>query len=477
MSHDEIKNLLRTNTAVKLVMADNAPLVISFFFKVFKEENRFSIPEDEIATKLDDHLYIINNPEIVYPKAAKSYLTDWSQDGVGFLRKFYESGDEPLYELTAATETALKWIEELNKPEFIGTESRLKLLIDILQELSSKTKQDIYTRIKELENAKAKIEQEIEDAKRGYFDVLDETQVKERFFNAEDTAKRLLSDFRQVEQNFRDIDKDFRRQIITTTKTKGKVLDELFEQQDYLWQTDQGKSFKAFWEFLMSKNKQDEFENLLEEVLNLPQVQKVREQTTTISRIKNNLIEAGDKVNKSTGSLLEQLRKYVEHRTFLENKRIHENITEILKIISENENSFSKNNVFMELDRVIKLEFIIEKPLYSPPQKIKFKALSLEEGKFTQDNNLLYNQFNVNVEELKLNIKNALQHKSQITLKDLVKEHEIKKGVAEVIGYVEVATKSRIHFCNPEVEEELLITNSKTEKVFKVKIPQIIFCK
>lgn len=477
MQYEEIKMLLRSNTTIKLLTADNAPLIISFFFQIFKHQNYSSIVENEITSKLDDHLYQINQPVVLYPKTGKSYLASWTQDGTGFLRKYYETDDEPLYELTPATEIALKWIEELNKPEFVGTESRLKLLFDILKELSVKTKEDAESRIKELELKKIQIELEIENAKSGYFDIFDETQIKERFFNAEETAKRLLSDFRQVEQNFRDIDIDFRRKIITTSNAKGKVLDNLFQQQDFLWETDQGKSFKAFWDFLMSQSKQQELETLLEEVLTLPQVMKLNDNTPAISGIKNNLIEAGDKVNKSTGTLLEQLRKYVEHKAFFENKRIHDNINHLLKIISDDPGWFSEENNLIEIDGVIKLDLIMGRPLYDPPQKIYFSKTDQQEGVASNSTFQLFDQFYVDPEILKGNIKEMLKSKSQVTLKEIVERFGVKKGVTEVIGYVEIAAKDKRHIHDDSTQEEILVSNSKTGKFFKINIPQIIFCR
>ena len=477
MTFEAVYNLLRASSTVKLLKADNAPLLISFFFKAFKQENRFSLGENEITALLDDYLYKVNQSETLYPKKAKDYLNDWAQDGMGFLRKYYETSDEALYELTAPTETTLKWIEELNKPHFVGTDSRLKLLFDILRELSNKSKQDVQARIQELENEKARIEKEIAAARSGFIDVLDQTQIKERFYNAEETATKLLSDFRQVEQNFRDIDKDFRRKIITTSKSKGKVLDELFQEQDYLWQTDQGKSFQAFWEFLMSQGKQEELDYLLDEILNLPTVKQIAGENTIITRIKNNLVEAGDRVNKSTESLLEQLRKYIEHKAFFENKRIHDNINQILKNLAELKPDRAKKLLNLEIDGIIKLDFIMERSLYRAPRKVKFTQPAAEEGTSQRSNQVLFEQFNIDLEELKKNIKNALKFKTQITLKELVQQHQVQKGVAEIIGYVEIAAKDQNHIYNDLIEEEILITNSKTEKNFRIKTPQIIYCR
>lgn len=360
----------------------------------------------------------------------------------------------------------------------MGQESRLKTLFESLKKLSSKSKRDYAARIKELQEKKKQIEQEIEDVKHGKMDVLDDRQIKEQYFLIEETAKYLLADFRQVEQNFRELDRRFRQKIITTSLVKGKVLEDLFQQQNNLLETDQGKSFIAFWEFLLSQSKQIEFEKLIIEVLNIPVVQEVQKENFTIANVRNNLIEAGDKTKKSTNSLLEQLRKYLEHKSFFENKRIHDNIQDALKIISENaDKDFSKLDL-LELDEIISIDLIVDRPLFTPPEKIKFANNNPEEGKNTSDNSQLYEQFEISVAELRNNIKVALKNKTHISFSDFVKEFEIKKGVAEIVAYVEIASneKSR-HIVKNDEHEFIDIKNSKTNKKFKIKVPQIVFCK
>jgi hypothetical protein len=480
MTFEKIYLLLKTHRTVTLISADNAPLIISFLFRAFKQEQegfmKDTILEKDLIELLTNYLYTLNKDEVLFPKAPKQYLTDWSN--AGYLRKFPSKNDEFLYELTPATENAFKWIDSLDKREFIGQESRLKSLFEGLKELSSKSKKDYHTRMQELEQRKREIEEEIKNVKRGKMEVLDDRQIKEQYFLIEETAKSLLSDFRQVEQNFRDIDRNFRRKIITTSQSKGRVLEELFEEQSNLLDTDQGKSFTAFWEFLLSQSKQEEFERLISEVVNIPAVKEVQRDNFNIANVRNNLVEAGDKTKKSTNSLLEQLRKYLEHKTFFENKRIHDNIQEILKIISENPNvDFSKVNL-LHLDDVIHVDLVVNRPLFAPPEKLKFAKNNPEEGISTGDNGSLFNQFEISMADLRKNIKSALRNKEQINFIDFIKEYKIQKGVAEVIAYVEIASKERNKHIVKDTEFNFIdIENSKTNKKYRIKIPQIIFCK
>ena len=484
MTFEKLYQLLKSHRTVILITANNAAMIIAFLFRSFKQNSSGfktdTISEKDLIDLLSDYLYILNKDSVQFPQQPKQYLTDWTN--AGYLRKYPIQNDEFLYELTAATENAFKWIDSLDKREFVGQESRLKNLFESLKELSTKSKRDFASRLKELEAKKKKIEGEIEDLKNGKIDVLDDRQIKEQYFLIEETAKNLLADFKQVEQNFRELDRRFRQKIITTNLTKGKVLEDLFEQQNNLLEEDQGKSFNAFWEFLLSQSKQQEFENMLADVLNLPAVQEVQREGFNIANLRNDLIEAGDKTKRSTNSLLEQLRKYLEHKSFTENKKIYDNIQEALKIISVHTDEVLSPLDLLELDNIITIDLILAHDWsirgFKPPQKIKFANNNPEEGKSTTDNSKLYEQFEISLPELKNNIKLALKHKSHITFGDFVKEFKIKKGVAEVVAYLEIASSEKNrHIVKEEIFDLVDIKSFKTNKSFRVKVPQIIFCK
>jgi len=59
----------------------------------------------------------------------------------------------------------------------------------------------------ELERRRAEIHAEIERIRGGALSLIDASGVRERFLHITDAARVLLSDFRAVEQNFRDLDR------------------------------------------------------------------------------------------------------------------------------------------------------------------------------------------------------------------------------------------------------------------------------
>ncbi len=477
MEYEYIKNLKESSPALRLLKVDNSPLIVSFLFNSFKRDNKNTLKESELENSLSDYLYNLNrdNQESQYTGEPKAYLRKWADDG--FLRAWYETdSDEATFELTPATETAFEWITDLNKKEFIGTESRLLNIYAILREITVKTTPDPHKRIRELEKQKKKIDAEINLIKLGNLEVLDETKVKERFFEVEDIARNLLSDFKQIEQNFRELDNEIRVKQIGTNLSRGKILDEIFSVQDLIWNSDQGKSFKSFWELLMSQSKQEELNELIETVLELPQLRELKEENT-IGRLKVNLVEAGDKVNKTNSIIIEQLRKYLDDRLFIENRRIMDIINSIeTKAVGLKYNPPNKKN-FSEVDNKIKLDFTLDRPLFNPPKVLELKNTDFNEGKAEISTNSLYNQLYINPDELRLRIREMLKHRSKVTLKEVTERYPIEKGMAEVITYFSLATRSETAIINEENNETIIIFSRDSGKYLEVEMPQTIFCK
>lgn len=78
---------------------------------------------------------------------------------------------------------------------------------------------------------------------------------------------------------------------------------------------------------------QEELDLLISKINELPAIQKLKKDVT-IDRLKTNLVEAGDKVNR-TNDGLEQLRKFVEQKSLLESKRILNSLEWIESILLE----------------------------------------------------------------------------------------------------------------------------------------------
>ena len=177
VSFDEVAWLRDNSPAWRLLRADHAPLVLSFLHQVFVTENVRSIPMAELAGRLDDVLYALNErggETKKFPKTARAYLNDWAAPDAGWLRTYYPEGtDEPHVDATPAVEKALQWIGSLKEREFVGTESRLNTVIDLLRQIVFGTEPDPEQRIAELRRQREELDDQIARIEGGELDLLD----------------------------------------------------------------------------------------------------------------------------------------------------------------------------------------------------------------------------------------------------------------------------------------------------------------
>ena len=477
MNYEDLRYHFDHHVALRFIRKDHAPLIGSFLHQVFKTDNNLKLLETELTDRLYDFLNTLNlgHDPAIYPLSPKEYLKQWTQGG--FLRKAYEEDwDIPVYQLTAGSELALRWLAALDKKEFVGTESRLLQIIRLLEEMVQKTQSDPAERIKLLEKQKEALDQEIAElsAHEGLL-VPDETQLKERFFELERMARDLMADFREVGDNFRFLDQRAREKQLTRTTTRGKVVGEVLDAYDALWQSDQGKSFAAFWELLMNTRQQEALDGMIREVRQLPQIASLSS-NTVISRLKINLIDVGDQVNRSNHQLVAQLRRFLDAQVLLENKRIAETISEIQAKAVALKDTIGWRKPFFWLDDKPDLDFTMARPLYTPPARPVIAAEPVEEGVSENRTDALFEQVYVDPQELQRRIRKLLRQHGQLSLREVTHHYPIEKGLTELLTYLNLASQDDKTIVHPEVVEEIEVLDLKySEEAFWVDVPQYIF--
>lgn len=473
MNYEKALSLYSYDKTLQLLRAEYFPLLVSFFHLAFKQQDRISYPQSDLNSLLGDYLFSLERSGIAdYRKSPLEYLQRWAQQG--YLRRYYESGDEPVYELSPSTENALKWLEDLNKQEFVGTHSRLLQFFNLLKEITNQTSGP-QERIGLLEAKRAEIDHEITQIRGGNYSPASQTQIKENYMLAEETARRLLSDFRQVEENFRELDTQTRQTIIKSSLAKADLLDQVFQQQDYLWNTDQGKSFRSFWEFLMSESMQQELENLLDKINTIEAIREIRREQV-VDRIKSNLVDAGDKVNRSNDGLIEQLRKFVEQKNLAEARHIMQSIESIESLLMDIRGRTDVRQLsLMEIDGLFRPKLIMERPLFSPPLKVVFEKTQVQTGRTNGEADALFDQFYIDIPLLRERVQSLLRYKSQVALPEVVERFKITKGAAEVLGYFQIAGADTKHLIDHGQTVRFPVTNLADSLQYDLQTPLVIF--
>ena len=445
LDYTTLDTLRRSHPAWRLLDSPHAPLVASFLHQAFVAPNVRVMAQADLVEKLEDGLFGLRQSlgESVFPRTAAQYLDDWAANDKGWLRKFYPPGsDAPHFDLTPATEKALAWLESLTQRAFVGTESRLMTVFELLRQMVEGSETDPEARIRELEKRRAEIDAEIDRVRAGEMPVLDPTAVKDRFQQVAATARELLSDFREVEQNFRNLDRSVRERIALWDGGKGALLESIFGERDAIADSDQGRSFRAFWDFLMSPARQEELSSLLESAFGLAAVQALAPDGR-LKRVHYDWLEAGEHTQRTVALLSMQLRRFLDDQAWLENRRIMEVLhsieTQALAVRAS-----PPAGSFMELDEAAPgIELPMERPLYSPPIRPVITEQILLDGEAEIETDALFDQVVVDKARLAGWIRQSLQDKTQVTLSELVQQHPLEHGLAELVAWLTLASEDR----------------------------------
>lgn len=474
MTYEKLKNLKATHHTLKILNSANFAFTISFFYLIFVKSAKITLRHSEIISYLDDYLFSINQIyDGAYPREPKEYLDEFVSERNGYLRKYHDSGDDAIYELTPYTQRALEFIESLEKREFVGSRSKFNIIFELLEELEFETNLSDTQRIEQLEAEKLKLDAEIEAIKEKRDTRFDSSRIKEHYMQIEEMVRKLKYDFSEIEYNFRSLNTTAMEKIALSSESKSDVLSSIFEIEDEIRDSDQGKSFFAFWQLLSDHKRSEKLTKLIENLYSIESVNSIDSEKKLIN-LQFSLLKSGEKVYGVSSKLIEQLRRFLDDRVWIQNRRILELCKNIEHSAMEIKDNIPSSRKFTTINSSkVGISSIFSKSLYVPKKDLLFTK-ELEEQEISINMESFYNLFFVDEELLKRNIEKKLFQKSQVTLLEVIETYPIKKGVAELVGYISLAKNSQ-NVIIDESKKELLTLEDEHGKSKKISMPKIIF--
>ena len=479
-----ISLILNDSPSVELLRLRNRELIFEFFLITFNKD-RNAISFENLSLLLSD---FISNHNIsleeednysieTFDVKAKNLIVFWTNKG--FLTNYRDENGDVYYELSPHTNKTINWLYSLEKAEFVGAESKFKDIFNKLKELVEFTNEDIEKRIEILEDKKFSIEQEIQKLKIGEdVKVFEEHEIIPRFQQLTYSAKELLTDFKEVEDNFKNITKDIYQKHTDENVTKSDILMYTFDAIDDIKESYQGKSFYAFWRFLMDRNLQEEWNNLTNELYETLSSKDIEIKDTFLKGMKNYLHSSGNKVYQANDKMAEKLTRIIRDNNNSENRLSKKVIQEIKSYLTEISKTRNKPELSIEIELNSKVNIPFDKNLtIEPKEEIIYDTKPrLAENDIAQSNqiNKIFKENVIDKKLLRNRIKEILKTKSQTTLIEVIEINDgITKGLPELFGYFDVV-KDFTHAFNPDKQQEILFDKINNKSI---KIPEIIIIK
>jgi len=467
-SFEYLKALKSSNVSLKLLSSDNFAMTVSLFYQVFIKDNKRVVEANSLEAYFDDYLFGLNQEnQNLFTKSAKEYLNDYIK--AGYLRKFYNK-DQLLYELSNEVYKVIEFMETLQRREFVGSETKLNMIMDLLEKLEFEASTDEERKIEILQNQIDRLQKRIEDIKLQKSLKEDDRKVKEIFLEILNLSKKLLYDFSEIEENFRELNRKTKEKIASRVDKKSKVLDFVFDSEKAIKESEEGKSFKAFWELLRSEEN-EKLENLIQKAYQKRSILEI-DSEESLKSFKYDLMSSAHKVQILINRLVEQLREFIDQKAWIENKRVIGLIEEIQKNVLKLDEPLKES---FEI-KTAKVDFNLpfEKELFEVKRSEELKS-EIKEEEIVVDKSMLFLKEFVNEEELKRNVKTVLTKLNRVSLKELISYFPVKKGIAEIVGYISVATNLKNTIFIENSYEKIEIEHN--DKKILIKVPLIIFSK
>jgi hypothetical protein len=124
------------------------------------------------------------------------------------------------------------------------------------------------------------------------------------------------------------------------------------------------------------------------------------------------------------------------------------------------------------------IELPLERPLFTPSFKPLIADMALQLGDEHLDSAALYAQVVVDKPRLARHIRQTLQLRSQVTLRELVETEPLQHGLAELVAYLQLGTESFQSIVDEKsaevVEWEALASDGASVRR-QARLPRVIF--
>ena len=479
MDINQLVQTLNNSPSVKLLKMRSAEFFLAFVTSVFDEQ--MAIGEDKLQmlleNMLDNQREDITDEDINIETLgesnetkAKRLIKEWTDKGL--FANYQNEDGEIIYELSSHTSKVIDWVTSLKKEEYIGTESKFKTLFSQLKDLVEFSNEDREKRLGLLRQKKEDIERQIESLEMGEeIEVYEDYQIEPRYNSLNKLAKELLSDFKEVDDNFKKIIKQiYKRQ--TENEGKKDILNYIFDAYAELKDSQQGKSFYAFWEFLLSSELQKEWDELTDLLYKTLDKRNIDSKDKFLKEMKKHLFDAGEKVSKTNDRMSEKLSLIIRNNGNSDTQATKQVINDIKKMLLNTAQNKERNNTSLNYE-VIELKLPTERQLnLTPKQEVEYNNIPTEAD--LDINELeridkLYNYHQIDRRILRKRIDIILRENTQTTLAEVIEQNNgIEKGLSELFGYIAILKEYKT-IVSDNRTQEIIFSKNKT-----ITIPEII---
>ena len=474
--------MFEESPALRLMRGRLGSFVVGFFFKTFKKWGSSEDSEEELIATLSEHIEQVRELEdFDAPKRLpQDYLEEWCDEDHRYMTKIYdEDREEYVFRLTRHSEKALSWLQDLLSMQQRGyatTESRFNRILIEMESLSQGVNADPESRIKDLSRKRDEIEEEIQRIREtGEAPIFGEDVIRDQVYDLSDLVEHFLSDFRAIEEFFKDHAREISKLYAQGDASKGDIVEHVLDADEELRSCDQGKSYFGFRSMMTNPTLARQFRNLAEQTSDIARRRGLDPNKTFLSLSERLFGEAGS-AHGAYGRISRKLRQVVGDHAGGGGRQVRETLSQIRK------SAYLLRDdppVDWEFEIDIRPQFfgLMESDYWEPKSVEAFAPITPADS---GDNDWINEILNSVGEPLDLNkfrerVDLALEEVEKVSLTEMVDKYPLERGVVDVVCYRVVAGEDSRHDI---LDDEIIkIDLNRPSQPRFVEVEQLIFQK
>lgn len=460
LSYTAIKNLIDSNVMCRIMRAEKAAFIITFLDRAYVSTDGRARSESELIDVLASVISNINQTAGADIRIdPRRQLTEWASDRCRYLRRFTKpDSTEYFYDITQQGRRTVDMVSSLVTRPYVGTEARLNIIMNVVKEIvlqGSADKRNEY--LEELKKQRARLDERIAAIESGQVAVLTPEEISDRFYQFEELSRGLISDLREVEENFRNLYRDIRREVESDEGPKAILLDKFFEKTDLISSSEQGRSAAAFNRLLLSAVGRELLENMLDELYQNQVVQDIK-YDTRLTRLYPTLLENSRQINSVIAGLDKQLNYFIGSQLYLEAKSIKRVCKKITaRTTAHSELMELKEEPFLTFELPVVTPMLpVDRPLFTEKAVQDLLDDEVPEGdENTVNLDSLLTLKHIDVDKLRERLYLKLARQGSTTLQEVIAENPPEFGAEEVFAYRQLAAEEFEMQVSPGVPEKV----------------------
>ncbi|NCX92107.1 MAG: DUF3375 family protein [Rhodobacteraceae bacterium] len=394
-------------------------------------------------------------------------------------KTYDEDREEYVFRLTRHSEKALSWLQDLLSMQQRGyatTESRFNRILIEMESLSQGVNADPESRIKDLSRKRDEIEEEIQRIREtGEAPIFGEDVIRDQVYDLSDLVEHFLSDFRAIEEFFKDHAREISKLYAQGDASKGDIVEHVLDADEELRSCDQGKSYFGFRSMMTNPTLARQFRNLAEQTSDIARRRGLDPNKTFLSLSERLFGEAGS-AHGAYGRISRKLRQVVGDHAGGGGRQVRETLSQIRK------SAYLLRDdppVDWEFEIDIRPQFfgLMESDYWEPKSVEAFAPITPADS---GDNDWINEILNSVGEPLDLNkfrerVDLALEEAEKVSLTEMVDKYPLERGVVDVVCYRVVAGEDSRHDI---LDDEIIkIDLNRPSQPRFVEVEQLIFQK